>query len=141
MNAEATPHIEVVAAILWRDGRFLAVERPQGKAMAGLWEFPGGKIEPGETAEAALVRELAEELGVTALQFAFWKKKTHAYPALRVRLHFFHVHDFSGTLEALEGQRMSWVSPDEAQGLPFLEADQDIVCDLAVNKRDDCAEI
>ncbi len=127
--------IEVVAAILWRNGRYLAVERPEGKAMAGMWEFPGGKIEPGETAGEALVRELAEELGVTAEQFVFWKEKTHAYPSLRVRLHFFHVREFSGTLEALEGQRMEWVTPDEAQALSFLEADRDIVRDLTAYVR------
>lgn len=131
MSAGAESLIEVVAAILWMDGRFLAVERPEGKAMAGLWEFPGGKIEPGETAEAALVRELLEELGVKARKFAFWKEKTHAYPALRVRLLFFHIHEFSGTPSPLEGQRMSWLSPGEAHVLPFLEADQDIVRALA----------
>jgi len=134
VSADARPKIEVVAGVVWRDGRFLAVERPKGKAMAGLWEFPGGKIEPGETAEAALVRELAEELGVTALKVAFWKEKTHAYSALRVRLHFFHVHAFAGTLRPLEGQRMIWLSPGEAPGLPFLEADQDIVQELMTDQ-------
>ncbi len=124
-------YVEVAAAILWRDGRYLAVERPQGKPMAGFWEFPGGKAEPGETLGQALVRELEEELGVSVREFAFWKEKAHSYERISVRLHFFHVRDFTGTPKPLEGQRMAWVAPAEAPDWPFLEADRDIVRELA----------
>ncbi|MGE4299185.1 MAG: (deoxy)nucleoside triphosphate pyrophosphohydrolase [Desulfovibrionaceae bacterium] len=119
--------IEVVAGILWRDGRFLAARRPEGKPMAGFWEFPGGKVEAGETLEAALVRELGEELAVTPVAYAYWREKRHDYESLRVRLHFFHVNEFSGAPEACEGHALKWVTTGEARAMPFLEADTDIV--------------
>ncbi len=123
--------VEVVAAIIWRDGRYLGVRRPLGKPMAGAWEFPGGKIEPGETPTAALTRELREELGIMPTAIAFFREKAHAYEHLSVRLHFFHVHGFNGEPQALEGQHMEWLSPEEARSLPFLEADRDVVDALA----------
>lgn len=122
--------IDVVAAILWRGDRFLAVRRPPGKPMAGMWEFPGGKLEPGETPADALVREIREELGVISHRPAYWKETTHAYPNLRVRLLFFHVREFTGDPAPLEGQGMAWLTPDEALAYPFLEADTDIVREL-----------
>lgn len=123
--------IHVVAGIIWREGRYLGVRRPEGKAMAGLWEFPGGKIEPGEDPAAALVRELAEELDIAAGPPEFWREKIHEYPALTVRLSFFHIRDFKGVPRPLEGQGLRWLTPAEAPGLPFLEADVDIVMELA----------
>lgn len=119
--------IHVVAAVLWREGRFLGVQRPEGKAHAGLWEFPGGKVEEGEDAPAALVRELREELGIEARAPAFWREKIHEYPALTVRLSFFHIRDFNGDPCPLEGQGLRWLTPAQARELPFLEADRDIV--------------
>lgn len=80
---------DVVAAIIWREGRYLAVRRPPGKAMAGMWEFPGGKIEAGESPRAALARELREELGLFPTCFAFWKEVYYVYPDHPVRLAFF----------------------------------------------------
>ncbi len=132
MNAAAGPggEIAVVAGILWDASRFLAVCRPEGKPMAGFWEFPGGKVEPGESLERALARELDEELGVTPREFAFWREARHAYPHLTVRLHFFHVTNFANTPEAREGHVLRWVTPAEARSLPFLEADAGIVRDL-----------
>jgi 8-oxo-dGTP diphosphatase len=123
--------IEVVAAVIWRDGRYLGVRRPAGKSMAGAYEFPGGKIEPGEVPQAALVRELGEELGITPSAFAFFREKAHSYPHLSVRLHFFHVHAFIGEPQALEGQDMEWLTPRQALARPFLEADRDVVEALA----------
>ncbi len=121
------PEIDVVAAILWRDGRFLAVKRPPGKPQAGYWEFPGGKVEPGESREDALVRELQEELALTPVTYTPWQEKRHAYEHIRVRLFFFHVMDFTGTEQALEGHEMKWFTPGHADGFPFLEADTEIV--------------
>jgi len=124
------PYLDVVAAILWRGDRFLAVRRPPGKPMAGMWEFPGGKLEPGETPAEALLREIREELGVIPSHPVFWKETTHAYPNLRVRLVFFHVREFSGDPAPMEGQELAWLTPDEAVAYPFLEADTDIVREL-----------
>ncbi|GAB6176136.1 (deoxy)nucleoside triphosphate pyrophosphohydrolase [Desulfobaculum senezii] len=125
--------VDVVAGILWRDGQFLAVERPEGKPQAGYWEFPGGKVEPGETPQAALVRELQEELGLTPTAFTFWQEKTHAYEHIRVRLLFFHVTAFTGDIVANEGHRWQWLTPGATNGAPFLEADTEIVAELADN--------
>ncbi|WP_165075034.1 MULTISPECIES: (deoxy)nucleoside triphosphate pyrophosphohydrolase [unclassified Desulfovibrio] len=95
---DALPLIDVAAGILWRGGRLLAAQRPGGKPLAGFWELPGGKLEAGESAESALARELAEELGLTVREARFWRLAEHAYPArgIRVRLHFFHVTEFDG---------------------------------------------
>jgi len=123
--------VEVVAGILWRGGRFLAVRRPEGKSQAGMWEFPGGKLEPGESGEAALVRELVEELGVAAGPAEFWKAVVHTYPHVTVRLNFFHIRVFKGAPQPLEGQGLAWVTPAEAADLPFLEADRPLVAELA----------
>lgn len=123
--------IHVVAGIIWRDGQYLGVRRPEGKAHAGLWEFPGGKVEPGEDAAAAVVRELQEELAVEAVRVEYWREKIHAYPDFTVRLSFFHIRDFKGVPRPLEGQGLRWLSPAEALSLPFLEADRDIVKELS----------
>ena len=126
------PLIEVAAGILWREGRLLAAQRPEGKPLAGFWELPGGKLEAGESAEAALARELAEELGITVREARFWRVSEHPYPerGIRVRLHFFHVPEFDGEPAAREGQALAWVTPEEAAGLAFLPADADILREL-----------
>jgi 8-oxo-dGTP diphosphatase len=128
-----TEEIQVVAGICWEGGRFMAVRRPEGKPLAGFWEFPGGKVEPGESLEQALVREFAEELGLTPLRFSFYAEKAHAYPHLRVRVHFFQVQDFSGSPQALDGQLIRWFSPGQTDGTPFLPADTEIVAALTPN--------
>lgn len=117
----------VVAGVVWRDGSFLAVERPEGKAHAGWWEFPGGKVEPGESLEDALIRELKEELSFTATQLSFWRTKRFVYPQGPVLLHFFHVTAFDGEVIPLEGQRFAWFKPGEADVAIFLPANADIV--------------
>lgn len=124
------PPLQVVGAVLWRDGRLLAVQRPPGRRHAGLWEFPGGKIEPGETALDALARELREELGITPCGARWWRSLSHTYPDLRVELHFYTVGAFAGEPCALEGQTLRWVTPVEALDLPFLEADRPLLADL-----------
>jgi 8-oxo-dGTP diphosphatase len=121
------PLLDVVAGVIWRDGEYLAVERPEGFRMAGWWEFPGGKIEEGESREEALVRELQEELGITPVDFEFWREVVHEYDDFSVRLYFFHIHGYSGELASLEGQRMSWVNPTRPSSLKYLPADVVIV--------------
>ena len=119
--------ITAVAGILRRGETFLAVQRPEGKVMAGYWEFPGGKIEPGESPDKALARELAEELGITDVTATFWKTITHRYDHGHITLHVFWVNQFAGEPASLENQALCWVTADTAQDLNFLPADQPLV--------------
>lgn len=103
------PWTEVAAGILLRgDGAMLLSSRPVGKPYAGYWEFPGGKIEAGESVEQALRRELQEELGITIASAQPWKVTEHDYPHALVRLHWCKVFDWQGAFEMREGQRMAW---------------------------------
>jgi len=99
-----------VGVLIDRDGRFLLTSRPAGKVYAGYWEFPGGKLEPGESVEQALQRELHEELGITIGAAQPWKIELMDYEHARVRLHFCKVHDWQGEFEMREGQAMAWQS-------------------------------
>jgi 8-oxo-dGTP diphosphatase len=99
-----------VGVLIDRDGRFLLTSRPAGKVYAGYWEFPGGKLEPGESVEQALQRELHEELGITIGAAQPWKIELMDYEHARVRLHFCRVHDWRGEFEMREGQAMAWQS-------------------------------
>ena len=128
--AENKRWIEVVGGILWRGDAFLAAQRPEGHPQAGFWEFPGGKVEPGETLEAALSRELAEELSLSVRHPHFWRTVEHDYGFRAVRLHFFHITEFSGEPAANDGQDFRWVTPEEAHTLPFLEADRPLLDEL-----------
>jgi len=91
-----------------REGRFLLTSRPAGKVYAGYWEFPGGKLEAGETVEQALRRELHEELAITIGAVHEWKIELMDYPHARVRLHFCKVYEWSGDFEMREQQQMAW---------------------------------
>lgn len=91
-----------------REGRFLLTSRPKGKVYEGHWEFPGGKLEAGESVEQALRRELHEELGIALGAVRPWKTETMDYPHARVRLHFCKVYDWSGRIEMRERQQMAW---------------------------------
>lgn len=122
--------IDVAAGIIWRGGRFLAAKRPEGKARAGFWEFPGGKREAGESMEQALCRELEEELGIVCRDASFWRQVCHRYPDQTVNLHFMHVTDFSGEPQSNDGQELRWVTPAEARHLPFLPADVAVLEDI-----------
>ena len=107
--AELRKHTEVAVGILLReDGAMLLSTRPPGKPYAGYWEFPGGKLEAGETVEQALRRELEEELGITIGSASVWKVTEHDYPHALVRLHWCKVFDWQGEFEMREGQRMTW---------------------------------
>ena len=97
-----------VGVLIDAEGRFLITSRPAGKVYAGHWEFPGGKVEAGETVEAALQRELHEELGITIGAAQPWQTTLHDYPHALVRLHFCKVFDWRGAFEMREAQQMAW---------------------------------
>lgn len=130
----ATKIVEVSAAVLQQpDGSFLLAQRPSDKIWAGYWEFPGGKVEPGETAREALVRELREELGITVQTAYPWLTRVFTYPHATVRLNFFRVTAWSGELHPHEGQEFAWqpaltqveqttVSPILPANAPILRA-------------------
>ena len=107
-QAERTPVDVAVGVLIDAQGRFLLTSRPAGKVYAGYWEFPGGKLEAGESVEAALRRELHEELGITIGHAEPWKIDLMDYPHARVRLHFCKVFDWSGEFEMRERQAMAW---------------------------------
>ncbi|MCT4534718.1 (deoxy)nucleoside triphosphate pyrophosphohydrolase [Halodesulfovibrio sp.] len=125
--------ITVVAGIVWDGDRYLAARRPKDAPFGGFWEFPGGKIEPDETPEEALVREFQEELDITPTKWSYWQTVTHEYEELVVTLLFFHITAFTGTLVPQEGHTVQWVMPEEACNLGFLEADIPIVQALATS--------
>lgn len=122
------PMVEVAVGVLMQaDGSFLLTSRPAGKPYAGYWEFPGGKLEAGESIEEALSRELNEELGLTMGEAKAWKVEVVDYPHALVRLHFFKVTQWSGELQMKEQQSYAWsvlpvgVSPILPGALPVLE--------------------
>ena len=105
---ERQPVDVAVGVLIDADGRFLLTSRPAGKVYAGYWEFPGGKLEAGESVAAALQRELQEELGITIGRAVPWQVELMDYPHARVRLHFCKVFEWQGEFEMREGQAMSW---------------------------------
>ncbi|WP_324779838.1 Nudix family hydrolase [Thiobacillus sedimenti] len=124
---------EVAAAVLVQpDGRVLLAQRPAGKPYAGYWEFPGGKVEPGESLEAALARELHEELGIAVTRACRWITRVFEYPHATVRLNFFRVFEWQGTPHPHEGQVFSWQRPDAVEVTPLLPANFPIVKALSL---------
>jgi 8-oxo-dGTP diphosphatase len=119
-------------ALVDPDGRVLLAQRPAGKSMAGLWEFPGGKIEPGETPERALIRELAEELGidVQASCLAPLTFASHAYETFHLLMPLFVCRRWSGTVTACEGQALAWVRRAALASYPMPPADRPLVAVL-----------
>lgn len=114
MDATDRPPVEVAVGVLiernaeGRETRFLLTSRPEGKVYAGYWEFPGGKLEAGETVEQALRRELQEEIGITIDAAHPWQVEVMEYPHAKVRLNFCKVYNWQGELDMREGQRMAW---------------------------------
>jgi 8-oxo-dGTP diphosphatase len=116
-------------ALIDVDGRILLAQRPEGKSMAGLWEFPGGKVEPGETPEAALVRELHEELGIETwdsclapLTFA-----SHSYPEFHLLMPLFACRKWDGIPQSREGQALAWVRARDLRDYPMPPADEPLI--------------
>ena len=120
--------VEVVAGALFdADGRVLIAQRPPGKALAGRWEFPGGKLHEGEAAYDGLVRELREELGVTVHAAGRLIRYAHAYPDRTVWLDLWTVSDWSGEPQGLDGQAFKWVAPGRLHEEDILEADRPMI--------------
>ncbi len=112
-------------ALIDVDGRVLLAERPEGKPMAGLWEFPGGKVEPGETPEAALIRELHEELGIETWEscLAPLTFASHSYETFHLMMPLFACRKWEGQPTSREGQRLAWARAQELRNYPMPPAD------------------
>lgn len=118
---------EVVAALIWNGARFLICQRPAHKARGLLWEFVGGKVEAGETKQAALCRECMEELGVSLRVGEVFTEVTHAYADLTVHLTLFHATIASGTPQKLEHNDLRWITVQEIPLYNFCQADEQIL--------------
>jgi 8-oxo-dGTP diphosphatase len=130
--AERTVVLVAAVALIDVDGRVLLAERPAGKHLAGMWEFPGGKVQPGETPETALIRELGEELGidVEAGCLAPFTFASHAYPEFHLLMPLYVCRKWSGIVTAREGQRLKWVRPAQLSDYPMPPADKPLVAML-----------
>ena len=134
---EPRPTIRVVAAVLHAaDGRVLITQRPAGKSYAGMWEFPGGKVEPGEAAEAALRRELREELGIDVAGCRPLLTLRHEYPERQVELLVWTVEHYAGVAQGLEGQALRWLPVPELRRIDMLPADLPIIERLESSLKD-----
>ena len=121
---------EVVAALIWEGNQIMICQRPAHKARGLLWEFAGGKVEPGETKEAALIRECREELGITVSVGEIFMEVTHTYPDLTVHLTLFHASIAEGVPQKLEHSDIRYITVDEIPQYEFCPADQVILAAL-----------
>ena len=125
--------MRVAAAVILRaDGAVLLAQRPSGKPYAGYWEFPGGKLEPGETPAHALARELSEELGITVVRAAPWLVQEFVYPHAHVELNFFRVFAFEGEPASHDGQAFAWQDPQAIDVAPLLPANTRVLSALTL---------
>ena len=119
--------VRVVAAIIRREGQILITRRPDNVHLAGLWEFPGGKVEPDESLQTALTREIREELGVEIEVLDERFQIQHDYPTRSVELHFFEARILSGEPKPLDVAAIRWVSPSDLDQFDFPEADRELI--------------
>ena len=124
---ERTIMVEVVAGLIWKDGKFMICQRPENKARALLWEFVGGKVEKGESREDALVRECKEELDVTVKPLDVFCTVDHVYPDIIIRLVLFNAEILSGEPKLLEHADLKWISADDIDNYEFCPADKEIL--------------
>jgi len=119
-------------ALIDPDGRVLIAQRPPGKSMAGLWEFPGGKVEPGERPEQSLIRELKEELGIAVKEecLAPLTFASHLYPVFHLLMPLYVCRRWEGFVKAQEGQQLKWVRPNELRNFPMPPADEPLISHL-----------
>ena len=122
--------IDVVAALIWDSGRFLACQRPAYKARGLLWEFVGGKVESGETHKEALIRECKEELNITVRVGDIFMDVVHEYPDLTVHLILYNAQIEQGTIQLLEHNDARWLLTSEIPDYPFCPADEDILAEI-----------
>jgi 8-oxo-dGTP diphosphatase len=128
--SEGLPTVLVVAvALIDADGRVLIARRPEGKQLAGLWEFPGGKVEPGERPETALIRELDEELGIQVAEscLAPFVFTSHAYESFHLLMPLYLCRRWSGVVQNREHAALKWVRPDRLADYPMPPADEPLV--------------
>ena len=118
---------QVVAALIWQEDRFLICQRPAHKARGLLWEFVGGKVEPGETKDQALIRECREELDITLQVGDLFMEVLHEYPDLTVELSLFHATIAEGTPKMLEHNDIQWITPSQIPRYDFCPADEEIL--------------
>ena len=118
---------EVVAALIWRDGRFMICQRPAHKARGLLWEFVGGKVESCESLTAALARECREELDSTVVSHDVFMDVVHEYPDITVHLTVFNAEMIEDEPKMLEHNDIKWITPDEIENYDFCPADRDIL--------------
>jgi 8-oxo-dGTP diphosphatase len=120
-------------ALIDVDGRVLIAQRPPGKAMAGLWEFPGGKVEPGERPEQTLIRELREELGIVVSEscLAPLTFASHGYPEFHLLMPLYVCRRWEGSVTAREHARLAWVKPNRLRDYPMPPADEPLISHLA----------
>ena len=121
---------QVVAALIWQGNRFLACQRPAHKARGLLWEFVGGKVEPGETKQQAVIRECQEELDITISVGSVFMEVIHTYPDLTVELTLFHATIANGEPKKLEHHDIRWITVDEIDQYDFCPADEEILVKL-----------
>ena len=119
--------VEVVAALIWDGNKFMICQRPAHKARALLWEFVGGKVEPGETKEHALVRECQEELAITLSVGDVFMDVVHEYPDITIRLTLFHATIAEGIPQKLEHNDIRWITAAQIPEYPFCPADEEIL--------------
>ena len=127
--------VEVVAGLIWRGNRFMICQRPENKARALLWEFVGGKIEPNESGEDALVRECKEELDIVVKPLDVFCDVVHVYPDITVHLTLYNAEILAGEPKLIEHNDLKWITPDEIDSYEFCPADVEILEKIKCNTK------